>query len=382
LKILHYSRYYPFPVAHELARRQLEAGHEVLVACWPGMSRVPRGRSIYEGVPVHCFGVDVHSNPVRFSLAPLKVLREVNDFTSLTELFKRFDVVHVHAPTFYSYPALYSKLGITGWGLAKRLVKTPAVWTFHGHLNLIARYAQAIYNEMKYAEEKTAVSKEAAKALGVEWIPNGVNTQRFKPLGPSEIVEAKRRFNVPEGKVVVLMTARWVPRKGHDILVEALTKLSEAERIKVYVMFVGPLDVGYIKYHDEVVRRLVKLGVGYGEFFVKFEDLPLVYNVCDVFVHPARAEGDPLVLPEAMACGKPCVISSSCSYSRIINGVNGFVANSVEGLSSYLRVLIHDEGLRKSLGKRALETALKYDWARINELYMKLYLRALYTQRH
>ena len=59
-------------------------------------------------------------------------------------------------------------------------------------------------------------------------VPPGVDQERFHPLGVDERVQARRRLGLPtEGRLVVSVS-RLVPRKGMDVLIEAVGRLSDA----------------------------------------------------------------------------------------------------------------------------------------------------------
>jgi len=371
MRILHYSRYFPFPVAYELAIQQINLGHQVTVACWPGISKMPKGSSVYNGVKVNCYGIDIYSNPVRFKLAPFKILRIMNDFISLTKILRSFDIIHVHGPTFYIYPKLYSKFGIYEWGVSKHLAGIPSVWTFHGHTGLLTKYRAALINEIKSSDICTSVNKKVADELKIMYIPNGVNTNIFKPISPKP---ERKKFGVPEDKVVLLYIGRWIPRKGQDIFVNCLKKLDTLSLKKIYVMFIGPTDSGHYNYLKNTLNELRKINVDFNVASVPTNLIPIIYNLADIFCFTSKDEGHPLVLLEALASGLPILVLKG-NYP--INFNNILLANNINEFADQLSRLIHHENLRKEIGTRAREEALSYEWAIINQQYMSLYLKLL-----
>jgi glycosyltransferase involved in cell wall biosynthesis len=365
MKILHYSRYFPFPVAYELALRQMSIGHEVLVACWPGMSKLPRGVTLYNGVKVNCFGINIYSNPVKFKLVPFKLLRMFNDVVSLSNMLKSFDVVHIHGPTFFIYPQLYS-IGICEWGISKRLTGIPAIWTYQGLRKLLSKYWNAIVNEMKHADMCTAANKQTADLLKVIYVPNGVNTNKFKPLSPRP---DRTKFGLPDDRIVLLHVARWIPIKGHDRLVRCLSKLDHETLKKIFVLFVGPIDRGYLAYYTKVITDLKKVGVSFITLELPYEQIHIAYNLADIFCLTSR-EGYPLVLLEAMASGLPVIILKADSSPDMKSVL---IANNYDEFSEKLYYLIYNEDIREKIGGEARKEALQYDWEKINQLYLNLY---------
>lgn len=92
------------------------------------------------------------------------------------------------------------------------------------------------------------------------------------------------------------------------------------------------------------------------------EKLADYYSKSDVFFFPSIHEGFPKVVIEAMACGLPPLVMNSYKPEMIINGVNGFIAESDDEITKYLKILIENVELRKQLSKKAIESAKNYQW--------------------
>jgi glycosyltransferase involved in cell wall biosynthesis len=88
------------------------------------------------------------------------------------------------------------------------------------------------------------------------------------------------------------------------------------------------------------------------------QELAEVYAACDVFVYPSSASPWGLVVTEAMAAGKPAIVSKQVGTSEIIqNGVNGIVIDRAkpEEIAKQVGMLIENQALRKKLGENAYE---------------------------
>jgi glycosyltransferase involved in cell wall biosynthesis len=79
---------------------------------------------------------------------------------------------------------------------------------------------------------------------------------------------------------------------------------------------------------------------------------------------PSLEEGAPLVCYQAGGCGLPIVTGPMGQGRLVEHGVTGFVADphDEDALASYIRTLAENELLRKEMGQRIRERALKLDF--------------------
>jgi len=85
-------------------------------------------------------------------------------------------------------------------------------------------------------------------------------------------------------------------------------------------------------------------------------ELAEVYAACDAFVYPASASPWGLVVTEAMAAGKPVIVSRQVGTSEIIqDNVNGIIIDKAtpEEIAKQVEVLVNDPNLGKKLGENA-----------------------------
>lgn len=98
-------------------------------------------------------------------------------------------------------------------------------------------------------------------------------------------------------------------------------------------------------------------------------ELVRLYQRCDVFVLPTRADCFSLVAMEAMSCGLPVVISRLGGIPEIVgDGESGFLLEPGDygALASRLDLLVSDEGLRGRMGAAALVRARERFDCRVN----------------
>lgn len=90
---------------------------------------------------------------------------------------------------------------------------------------------------------------------------------------------------------------------------------------------------------------------------INYDELYKYYALCDVFIMPTLEDNWCLVIPEAMACGKPvaCSIYNGGHYELVQDGINGYKFDPLEP-DSIIRTLakFHQADLQ-SMGKKSIE---------------------------
>jgi glycosyltransferase involved in cell wall biosynthesis len=110
------------------------------------------------------------------------------------------------------------------------------------------------------------------------------------------------------------------------------------------------------------------------------------YTWADVLILPSLAEGFPLVAIEAMACGTPCIVSSSTFAEDVIDDwVNGVIVPPADSgaIETAIRRLAGDPALRQAMSNAASRTASKFTWSRYKSEAAQMVLSlALSHQSH
>ncbi|MFI5045854.1 MAG: glycosyltransferase family 4 protein [Acidimicrobiia bacterium] len=175
-------------------------------------------------------------------------------------------------------------------------------------------------------------ARAAVRAAGVPLrgvvVPPGVDLDRFVPLERDAREQARARFGLDPRVPLVVGVSRLVPRKGFDVLIDAVAGLPD-----VHLAIGGAgrdrrrlttrADSG------DAADRVHLLGR------VPEADLPSLYACADVFAMPCRdrwggleAEGFGIVFLEAAAAGVPVVAGSSGGSSEAVqDGVTGTVVD-------------------------------------------------------
>ena len=91
-------------------------------------------------------------------------------------------------------------------------------------------------------------------------------------------------------------------------------------------------------------------------------------------MHASLAEGGCNAVYEAMACGIPCIVTSSAS-SAVRSGIEGLVVapGDVDALSAAIQLLCNDPLLRQQMGAAARRRAESLTWDQYADSLSALY---------
>ncbi len=110
------------------------------------------------------------------------------------------------------------------------------------------------------------------------------------------------------------------------------------------------------------------------EFLPYQEDIVSFYSSINCLVAPSLEDTFNLAVLEAMACGKPCIISQNAGACEIIRDkINGFTfdirENGAENLAEKMMIFINNPEKHVMLANSAFETAKNYSWNRTYEQF-------------
>jgi phosphatidyl-myo-inositol dimannoside synthase len=211
-------------------------------------------------------------------------------------------------------------------------------------------------------------SHVAGTPLPVMNVPPGVDTDRFRPLPPEDRASVRKRFGLPVDRPVVLGLSRLVPRKGFDVLIDAVAGIDVDVELAI---------AGAGRDAARLESRAARRGIGGRARFlgrVPEPDVADLYACADVFAMICRerwagleAEGFGIVFVEAAACGVPAVAGrSGGAHEAVVDGETGLVVEprDVRAVRAALERLLRDGAMRTRFGAAARRRAvdeLSYD---------------------
>ncbi|WP_103538726.1 MULTISPECIES: glycosyltransferase [unclassified Streptomyces] len=325
-------------VVTDLVRAQAGAGLRPVVACPPGSPLALGAASA---------GAEVHDWSATRAPGP-RLAGEVAAARRIVRA-SRPHVVHAHS----------AKAGLAGRIAVRGRVPTvfqPHAWSFEavggrtaelalGWERFGARWADHI---LCVSESERRTGQEAGIAARWSVIHNGIDLDRFRPGG-----RAEARASLPLGDGVdrdaplVVCVGRLTRQKGQDVLLRAWRRMPVAAGARLVLVGDGP------------DRGALEASAPPGVLFTgACADVRPWIHAADVLVLPSRWEGMALAPLEAMACGRPVVMTD-------VNGARESLPPGHEdhclvppedpaALAAALTALLADPELREAVSRRAL----------------------------
>ena len=191
-------------------------------------------------------------------------------------------------------------------------------------------------------------------------IPTGIDLEPFKKenFNEEKINSFKESLGIKKDEQVILFLGRVAQEKSIDVLLNAMPKVFEAlPKAKFLIVGDGPSKEGLEKLAEVLGIKDKVIFTG----MVPRDQVPIFYNIADVFVNASITETQGLTFIEAMAAKTPIVAKYAPNLSEfIIDGENAiFFKHDIDLPKAIISVLQNKE-LRDKLGENAFKTANEY----------------------
>lgn len=272
-----------------------------------------------------------------FPLGPL-----VNKFGGVIEkysLWKKFNVIIelLKLNTLVFYWLLKNKVNIVYANdersllyvaLAAKITRLPVIWYVRQdeRINIIFKFGAIM------ADKIITIADGVQRAFTQKEIEK--NKQKFTTLytgfdidkyqsGATEENEIKKQYGIPNSAKIVGLVGSVTPRKGYDMLVEAMAEIRRTN--DVHCLMIGGVSDGYYDFKKSLEQKIESLGLVDRVHWAGYvEDIVSHYAAMDILVLPSRSEGLPRVIIEGLAAGLPVVATDVGGAGEIItSGILG-----------------------------------------------------------
>lgn len=226
-------------------------------------------------------------------------------------------------PVFFACGEAHDTIGQYGEEKARRDLK---------HVSGIIAVSTALKNYL--TKEHNVISADKVIVL-----PNGFDEDRFKEI---DKLEARKKLNLPEDKVIAAFIGAFNERKGILRVCEACELLDN----------VGLICAG-LEDQKPYGKNLLLVT------HLQPSEIPVFYYAADFFVLPTLAEGCCNAIVEAIACGLP-IISSNLPFNDDILDDSYSIRvdpHNVQQIEYAIKKLANNPELRSQMSEQAKERA-------------------------
>ena len=282
---------------------------------------------VVEGTPVRRIFVDV-GRPMTKVAAAWQII------SFFLRRRASFDVVHLHG---FSQKSVLVML--LARGLGKRVIITihTAGTDEPEGVRRLGRLAYWCYSQ---ADRFVAISEAMAqnyRAAGLpearlSVVPNGVDTDRFRPAGPGERDACCRELGLDPEIRWIAFVGFFSRDKNPDLLLDAWLAMAPAQREGSGLVFAGATESKYHEVDPGLAPRMRDIAARQSlaervRFLGVLAGVERVYRAADVLVMPSTREAFGMVLVEAMSSGLAVVATriSGVTDTIVEDGVSGLL---------------------------------------------------------
>lgn len=214
----------------------------------------------------------------------------------------------------------------------------------------------------------------------LELVPNGVSLEDYS----FQVDVQKKRFSlgINSDMKIIGIIGRLVEGKGFSDFIRA-AKIINSKLAHVRFLIIGSAPRGSEGYESSLRRLSLELGLEAVVIFTGWrEDAKELMSICDILVQASSTfpEGFPLVCLEALALGKPLIVTDVPGSSEaVVDGVSGIVIppSNPSKMAEAMEKLLLDEDLIRAMGRKArdrVQEQFKLDdtVARLQTIYSSL----------
>ncbi len=196
-------------------------------------------------------------------------------------------------------------------------------------------------------------------------IPNPIDSDKFKPLDKSFSRDA---FSLPIDRKLIMFGAIGAtsdPRKGFQILQEAINKIPESNIELVVFGSSKPETPPKLKFKTHYLGQ--------------FDDdisLQTLYSACDVLVVPSLQENLSNTIMESLSCGTPVVgFSIGGNVDMIEHKKNGYIANAFDtaDLANGIQWILNNDAYVTLCENARVKVLAEFDSFVVSKRYIQLY---------
>ena len=225
-----------------------------------------------------------------------------------------------------------------------------------------ARLARSERSALAFARAVLVTSPATARTVAAEF---GVDASEITVALPGVDARWSKLARRPAAPPRIVAVGSLSPRKGHDVLIDALATLGDLEfHCDIVGGVVEPATA------DALALQIATLGLGRRVVLrgaLEADEIATIYEAASLFALATRYEGFGMVFAEAMAAGLPVVGTTGGAVPEVVPPAAGILVapDDRAAFAAALRSLLTDEARRTRLADGARAAGMAFgDWDR------------------
>lgn len=328
---------------------------------------------------------------------PFKALRDFR-FTFFTKRFvkiiKQYNLDVIHIQTEYSIAKIAIK--------ASKKLHIPIVHTLHTSWKDYIQYLfpqldkgfhkQLLWLEKKWftapvskaSEIEIVPTKKVIQDLSlygidkeVEVVPTGIEFDRFyyKNISEEEINNLKNQLGLKPTDFIFSYVGRTSKEKNINVIIDAFLDAFKGNNdVKLLIVGGGPIL-------EDLMTVADKNGVEGNIIFtdlVPWEQIPIYYQIADVFINASTTETQGLTYIEALASGTPVLVQKDEAIEDVvIDKYNGYIFDGTDELKEKMNYIVNHKDELPILSKNCYPSIKKYSKEHFVKEILAIYEKAI-----
>lgn len=212
-------------------------------------------------------------------------------------------------------------------------------------------------------------------------IPTGIEVDRFykEKIDNKKVNALKKKYGISKRDFTAVFVGRIAEEKNVPFLIDITKDLSKTKpNFKLLIIGDGPDKE---KYEKEVKEKGCEKNIIFtGK--VPWDDVPIYYQLADVFISASQSETQGLTIIEAMAASLPALCIDDESFrDTVVDDLNGFLFKDKETCKEIILKIMSDKKLLSSLQNGARNSAEMHSSKYFAEKVLDVYNLAINNRR-
>ena len=239
---------------------------------------------------------------------------------------------------------------VNGWAIKPYIQGS---YIYHAHNDTLNSNNKRDVDFLRSCDKVIAISDYLAACFcnkaglrQVMTVYNGIDTEIFdKELHQETRLRLRRQYGIEPDESLIVFAGRLVPEKGIEVLLEAVKRISEEQKVKLLIIgasfFKESGENDFVKHLKElsvpVKKRIIFSG------YVDYADMPSYYSMADIGCIPSLWE-EPfgLAVVEQMAMELPIIATDAGAISEIVDVSCGYLFHRDSQLSGKIAEAVTD----------------------------------------